>query len=205
MYTNRAIILAVLLIITASINKSFAQSDVKIDSLAKKKKSLVVQIGGGISYYAREINIKPTELPGSTQRSSPAATIRIMWYPQYRLRFGIESGFTNFYSYKIKNGNNLGKVHLSAIPILAVWSMQVVRRVNVYAGFGTYFLTTHLSYKGEVDSKVLVLGSNIALSYTQPISKNAGIAAEAKWTNAFETKDAALSLQVHMVWRFLQW
>lgn len=201
---NKFLILLISLLTITSFNKLFAQSNVKADTLVKRRQSLVLQIGGGISSYVAPINIKPIELPGSIQRLSPAATVRIMWYPNYRLRVGIESGYINFYSYKIKSGNTEGKVTLSAVPVLLVWNMQVVRRVNVYAGFGTYILSTHLNYKGEVKSKATVLGSNIALSYTQPISKNLGIAAEAKWMNAFETKDYALGLQIHLVWKFLQ-
>ncbi len=204
MYISKAIFLSVAVMAVMSINKSFAQSNVKSDTLVKRKQSLVLQIGGGLSSYVAPVNIKPIELPGSIKRNSLAATVRLMWYPNYRLRLGIESGFINFYSYSIKNGNIPGKVSVNAIPLLFVWSMQVVRRVNVYAGFGTYFLSTHLNYQGQVNSKAFVLGSNIALSYTQPISKNLGIAAEAKWMNAFETKDYALGLQVQMIWKFIQ-
>ena len=204
MYTNKTFFLSVVLMAMMSINKSHAQSNVKTDTLVKRRQSLVLQIGGGLSSYVAPITIKPIELPGSIKRNSLSATVRLMWYPNYRLRLGIESGFINFYSYRIKNGNIPGKVNLNAIPLLVVWSMQVVRRVNVYAGFGTYFLTTHLDYRGKVDSKAFVLGSNIALSYTQPISGRLGIAAEAKWMNAFETKDYAVGLQVQMVWKLIQ-
>ena len=201
---NKSLLLVIIALTVTSINKLFAQPNVKADTLVKRRQSLVLQVGGGISSYVAPINIKPIELPGSIKRMSPAATVRVMWYPNYRLRVGIETGYMNFYSYSIKNGNTEGKVTLSAVPLLLVWSMQIVRRVNVYAGFGTYILSTHLNYKGEVKSKAWVLGSNIALSYTQPISKNLGIAGEAKWMNAFETKDYSLGLQVHLVWKFLQ-
>ncbi len=204
MYTSKVFFLSVAVMAVMSINKVHAQSNVKTDTLVKRRQSLVLQIGGSLSSYVAPITIKPIELPGSIKRNSLAATVRLMWYPNYRLRLGIESGFINFYSYRIKNGNIPGKVNLNAIPLLVVWSMQVVRRVNVYAGFGTYFLTTHLDYRGKVESKAFVLGSNIALSYTQPISKSLGIAAEAKWMNAFETKDYAVGLQMQMVWKFIQ-
>ena len=204
MYTSKTCLLIVVLMAVLSINKSFSQPNVKTDTLVKRRQSLVLQIGGGLSSYIAPVNIKPIELPGSIKRNSMGVTVRLMWYPNYRLRFGIETGFLNFYSYHIKNGNLTGKVNLDAIPLLAVWSMQIVRRVNAYAGFGTYFLTTQLDYSGKVKSKALVLGSNIALSYTQPISSNVGIAAEAKWMNAFETKDYTLGLQVQMIWKFLQ-
>lgn len=204
MYISKQLILSVVLLAAVSVNNSFAQTNVKSDTLVKRRQSLVLQIGGGASSYVAPITIKPIELPGSIKRTSLAFTARLMWYPNYRLRIGLESGFLNFYSYRIRNGDKVGKVNLDAVPLLVVWSMQVVRRVNVYAGFGSYFLTTHLDYQGKVESKVFVLGSNIALSYTLPVSKRLGIAAEAKWMNAFETKDYALGLQVNMVWKFIQ-
>jgi hypothetical protein len=203
MYISKPYFLAVAMMAVMSGNGSFAQSNVKRDSVSRRKPYIVLHLGGGISTYSAPVNIRrPIDLPGSISRLSGAATIRLMWYPKYRLRVGLESGFTNFYSYKVKNGNTPGRVSLNAIPLLVVWSMQVAKRVNIYAGFGSYLLTTHLDYNGEVNSSAFVLGSNIALSYTLPLSTRAGIAAEAKWMNAFETKDAAISLQTQLIWKF---
>lgn len=187
------------------INIGLAQPNVKVDSLVQRKKSLVLQLGGGINYYLAAVKIKPAALAGSVNRYSPASTIRLMWYPRYRLRLGLEAGYTSFYSYKVLNGNTKGSLSLEAVPVLLVWSMQLVRRVNLYAGIGSYRLTTRLNYDGKVVSGAWVLGTNIALSYTQPLSKKIGIAAEAKWMNSYETKDAAISLQAQLVWKFLQW
>ena len=61
-----------------------------------------------------------------------------------------------------------------------------------------------LKYGGVVESKNFSLGSNIAISYTQPVSKKLGIAAEAKWMNAFVTKDNLLSVEVQLVWKFFE-
>ena len=182
-----------------------AQSIVKTDSLVQRKQSLVLQVGGGLNYYLAAVKIKPAALAGRVNRFSPAGTVRLMWYPRYRLRIVLESGYTQFYSYKVINGSTKGKLSLEAVPVLVVWSMQLLRRVNVYAGIGSYLLTTRLDYDGKVNSSAWVLGTNIALSYTQPLSKKIGIAAEAKWMNSFETKDAAISIQAQLVWKFLQW
>ncbi len=205
MYTSKRIFLLAVMLTGWFINSGFAQSIVKTDSLVQRKKSLVLQVGGGLNYYLAAVKIKPAALAGSVNRYSPATTIRLMWYPRYRLRVGLESGFTNFYSYKVLNGNTKGNLSLEAVPVLVVWSMQLVRRVNIYAGIGSYHLTTRLNYDGKVVSSAWVLGTNIALSYTQPLSKTLGIAAEAKWMNSFETKDAAISIQAQLVWKFLQW
>lgn len=202
MYGNK-IIMAILLLVFC-FNISLAQKRVKEPRLPKRKPSFVLQAGGGMSNYSAGVNLSSVAYPGTLKKLNPAGTVRLMWYPRYRLRLGIESGFTNFYKYKVKDTSE-GKVRLQAIPVMVVWSMQIVPRVNVYGGLGSYFLTTKLNYKGAVNSRDWVLGSNIAVSYTQPVSKRLGIAAEAKWMNAFETKDAALSLQLYFSWKVFQW
>lgn len=189
----------------AGINSSFAQRAVKDVVRESRHKSLLLDVGIGASYYVAPINHQPIGLQTNVNRFSPATTLRVMWQPQYRLAVGLESGYTNFYSYNLKNGNINGKLNLTAIPILITWSMPVVKRVRIYAGFGSYFLTSRLNYESKTTSTTFSLGSNIALSYQQPVSKNLSIAAEAKWMNAFETKDQALSLQAHLVWKFLDW
>ncbi|MFT3681386.1 MAG: hypothetical protein QM791_14000 [Ferruginibacter sp.] len=201
MYVNKIVISLLLILFTGSL---LAQKT-KRERLPRRKPSFVLHLGGGMSHYTGNINIQSIGLPGSISRNSFAGTARLMWYPRYRLRLGIETGFSNFYSYNVKNGNINGKVNLQAIPLLVVWSMQVVPRLNIFAGFGSYRLNTHLDYAGKVDSWSWVLGSNLAVSYTLPVSKRMGIAAEAKWMNAFESKDAALSMQFQMVYKLFQW
>jgi hypothetical protein len=204
MYTSKKTRWAIIIVAILSINQSFAQSNVKVDS-NRVRKSFVLQLGGGFGSYTNPVHIKPQSLSGSIQRYSAVGTIRLMWYPSYRLRMGFESGYTDFYSYKVKNGNIAGSLHLNAVPLLFVFSMQVVRRVNVYAGIGAFMETTRLQYDGNVTSKAFVLGSNIAVSYTRPITDRLSIIAEAEWLNAYDTKDAAINVQVMLGWRFLEW
>jgi hypothetical protein len=204
MYINKHIILAVATMAILSVNLLFAQTNVKTDTIIPRNHYFVLQVGGGFSTYVSPINISSIGLPNSIKRNSAAFTARLMWYPNHRLRVGFETGYTNLYSYKVSNGNKKGSVNLNAIPLLIVWSMPIVKRVNIFAGFGSYILASQLDYNGIVNSKTFSLGSNIAISYTKPFSKRAGIAAEAKWMNAFETKDAAVSLQLNLIWKFIQ-
>ena len=201
---NKAVFLAIALMAIMSFNQSFAQSNVKTESGIKKKQSFAVYVGGGLAQYVSAILNTPVNLENKITKSSAAGTIRIMWQPGFRLNLGIESGYTNLYSYRVKNGNINGDVNVNAVPLLIVWSMHIVKRVAIFAGLGSYILTTHLNYNGAVKSTTTSLGSNIALTYTQPISKNLGIAAEAKWMNAYVTKDDVLSLQVLLVWKFFK-
>lgn len=196
--------MAVVMLAVLSVNNLFAQSNVKTDTVVTRKQSFVLYVGGGLGGYTTTINPTAGILQGDVSKINPVGTFRIMWHPGYRLHLGIETGYTNFYSYHVKNGNVSGKVSLDAIPLLIVWSMPVVKRVSIFAGIGSYWLTTRLNYDGQVKSKTFSLGSNIALSYTQPLSKTLGLAAEAKWMNAFETKDNLLSLQVLLVWQIFK-
>ncbi|MEO6548607.1 MAG: hypothetical protein ABIN94_11430 [Ferruginibacter sp.] len=205
MYINNPKPFLLVLAAFLTVNISLAQPDVKIDRGSKRLKSLVMYIGGGASQYTANINTQPIGLQTNIHRMSPVGTIKVMWHPQYRLRIGIESGFISFYSYNLKNGNNRGDVSLSGIPLLITMSMPIIKRLEFSAGFGSYFLTTRLNYLGKVKSSSRSLGSNIALAYLQPISKNVGLCAEAKWIDAFQTKDHGVSLQVQMRWRFIEW
>lgn len=205
MFVNKPFYFVIAVLLCISFSSSFGQTKAAPDTVILRKHAFVLHLGGGFSSYIAVVRLRPIGLAGSINRSSVAGTVRLMWYPNHRLRFGIETGYTNFYSYNVKNGNIPGRVSLNAIPILFVWSMPVIKRVNVYAGIGTFILNTHLDYAGEVRSKDVVLGSNFALSYTQPLSKKLGLAVEGKWMNAFESRDEALSLQVQMIWRFLEW
>jgi len=202
MYSSKLFLCVVMLV---SFNISSAQQKVKKERLPRRKPSFVLHAGGGMSYYTGSINQTNVAIPGTLNKWSPAATLRLMWYPRYRLRLGIESGFTNFYRYNVKDPDGEGNVTLQAVPLLVVWNMQVLPRLNIYAGFGSYFLSSRLDYRGKVLSTDVVLGSNVAVSYTQPINRRVSAAAELKLMNAFETKDAALTLQLHFVWKVFQW
>lgn len=206
MYINKTIFSACFAILILACNNMSAQvSDNPNPPGIAKKHSLVLYLGGGYSNYISPLNFKGTGVEKDIVRSGPIATIRVMWQPQYRLRLGIESGLCNFYSYKLVNGNKKGKVSISAIPVMVVWSMSIVKRLEIFAGFGTYLLTSKLDYGGQVSSRVNSLGTSVALAYKIPLSKTTAVAAQAKWMNAFETKDAAVSAEVGVVWKFFQW
>jgi hypothetical protein len=182
----------------------FSQNGFLEDSTVKKYKSLVLFAGGGGNWYTSSIT-HPYGDPSSFKKVFVATTVRIMWYPQYRLRVGLETGTVNFYSYEIENGNNKGRLDLTAIPVIIMWSMPIVKGLNVYAGIGSYFLTSRLDFRGKVKSSNLSLGSNIALAYQQPVSKRLQLSLEAKWMNAFVSKNSAVGLQMQLAYKFLEW
>lgn len=182
-----------------------AQATLTKDMPATKKQSLVLYIGGGFSQYVAPVNIQTEGIQSHISRVSPAGTLRLLWQPQFRLRLGLETGFCNFYAYQLKKGNKIGKVNVSAIPLMVVWSMPIVKRLDIFAGFGSYLLTSKLDYEGKVSSHTYSLGTSIAIAYKVPISKISAIAAEIKWMSAFQTRDDVVSAEVRYVWKFLQW
>jgi hypothetical protein len=97
------------------------------------------------------------------------------------------------------------KVNVKAVPLIIVFSMPLMKHVNIFAGPGGYFVTSKLDFDQQTNSNTFSLGWMVAGSYSYPISKACDIAAEFKWLNARETRDGSLSLQVLLKWKLLNW
>lgn len=198
-------ILLFLLIITFKF-LSGQETDETFDGPSIKKEfALVAYFGGGITYYSAEPGV-PVFGETDVNRNAPIGTLRVLWHPDHRLRVGIESGFTRFYSYTLSGINNArGRLELKAIPLLLEFSMTVYKNFHFYGGAGTYLLQTHLEYLGEVRSNFFSNGWMVGAAYVHPLSENVGLAAELKWLNAAETRDASFALQAQFVWKFYKW
>ena len=182
-----------------------AKDSIEVNVQQKGQYAFILYAGGGWLSYVGSVGSPGIAANTSVTRSHPTGTARIMWHPDHRLRFGLESGYTNFYTYTVQNGSSAGKVKLTGIPMLFVWSMAITKRINVFAGIGAYYMTTDLDYKGSVASHSLSLGINASINYVQPISPKLGIGAELKWTDVTQTKDYGVSAQLLLVWKFLEW
>jgi hypothetical protein len=165
---------------------------------------MIIYAGGGVSHYSSQSGI-PTYFETSEKKEGGAGTFRILWHPDHRLRAGVESGWTTFYSYKLENTPLPGKLSLTAIPLLAEFSMPVVRGLYVYGGAGIYFLTSKLEYAGSIKAHDRALGWMAAISYNYRISRILSASAEIKWLDASETQNATLSAQLLLAWKFLEW
>jgi hypothetical protein len=165
--------------------------------------SLVLYAGGGYGVYATSITPPPDVSP-SIHRGGMSSTVRLMWHPDHLLRVGVESGWTQFFSYTIR-GASPGSLSLSAVPLLLVFSMPVGGRINVFAGAGGYFVSSHLQYGTTVRVNEFSQGWMLAASYVVPISTSLGIAGELKWYNASQFEDGSVTLQVQLVWSVLEW
>ena len=167
--------------------------------------ALVAYAGGGLSYYSASIGIPAGLENVRISRFGVPLSVRVMWHPDHRLRLGLETGWTTMYSYTSKAGEKDAKVYVSAFPILAVWSMPIARRFNVFAGTGAFIINSFVDYTGKVNVNTFSLGWMVTGSYVHPISKSLGIAGEVKWTDAIETEDANLVFQIQLVWKFFRW
>ncbi|RIV22278.1 hypothetical protein DYU11_14745 [Fibrisoma montanum] len=196
---------------------AWAQVERNTDSTAYERGpyTVVVSVGGGLSYYAMALGI-PVELEGGRRnRVGVPATVRVMWHPDHRLRLGLESGYVPMYGYRGQVNGLPSKVTVSSVPVLLVWSMplawlsgterSLARRLSLAAGTGAYFITSRLDYAGTVNGRTTSLGWMAAGSYTQPINRTLRAAVELKWYNSVATDDATFAVQLQLVWRALSW
>ena len=212
-------ILGCWVMLLASNAVSWAQVTAPTDSLANKPKrdpyNLVLIGGSGIAYYGVQLGVPPALNGVFFKRFGTPLTFRAMWYPDHRLRIGLETGWTPMYSYQGSATNQPAGVSVSAIPMLLVFSMplawlsgterSLARRLSLSGGTGAYLIQSRLDYEGVVKHNQLSLGWMAAAAYTQPINRRFRLATEIKWLNATATNDANFSLQLHLVWRAFSW
>ncbi len=206
MHSNKPIVLVIILCLLFLANgKPYAQDSTGVNVQQKGKYAFILYAGGGWFNYAAPVGSPAIASTTSYTRGHPIGTVRIMWHPDHRLRVGLETGYIDFYKYNVKNGATTGNLKLTGIPVLVVWSMALSKRLNVFAGVGYYILATHLDYNGKVVSGSTSLGVNASVNYVQPLSPKLGIGIECKWTEASQTKDYGLSVQLMLVWKFFEW
>ncbi|GAA4454110.1 hypothetical protein GCM10023189_20160 [Nibrella saemangeumensis] len=178
---------------------------VRSDSPQTERFALVVYTGSGVSFYSAPIQVADGLQQVRTRRMGVPATVRLMWHPDHRLRVGIESGWTPMYAYSAQADDRRSRVFVSAIPLLVVYSMPVTRRFALFGGTGAYLINSTLRYNGVVRANALSLGWMVAGHFTQPITRNLGVAVEVKWHDATQTNDANFALELQLVWRAYRW
>ncbi|GAB3941675.1 hypothetical protein GCM10028805_05220 [Spirosoma harenae] len=177
--------------------------------------TLVVSAGSGVSYYSTHLGIPATLEQTRVSRFGAPATLRVMWYPDHRLRMGLETGWTTMYSYRGQVSGEPVHVYVSAVPVLVVFSMplgwltgterSLARRLALTAGTGVYLNHSRLDYVGTVSTNTNSLGWMAAGSYTYPIGRRFRIAGELKWYDAVAAENAAFTAELQLVWRAFSW
>ena len=218
--TNWLLVL-LLLSLSASAQRVSRTRRVVPDSIDTKKSirrgpyTIVATAGSGVSYYSTHILIPDALEQSHLSRFGVPASFRLMWYPDHRLRVGLESGWIPMYSYRGQITGETARVNISVIPILAVFSMplawisgserSIARRMAVTVGSGYYLNQSRLRYGGDVVGSKNSLGWMAAGSYTQPIGRRFRVAGELKWYDAVSAENAAFTAEVQLVWRAFSW
>lgn len=176
---------------------------------------VVLTAGWGSALYQNYVGTPARWQNVSQQRSGKSVTVRAMWYPDHRLRSGIETGLTTFYTYRGMVNGEPASVQVSAIPMLVVFSMPLAwhngrekrffERVSITGGTGAYLIRSRFMYKGVVKSQEFSAGWLAACSYAQPIGRQFRVGLEYRWNNASATKESVSALQLQLLWRAFSW
>ena len=199
-HTLRDAALALLLLGVATAARGTAQRGG--DSLF----SVVAAAGGGYAQY-----VAPYDPAFDINRNGAALTLRVMWHPDHLLRVGLETGWSRMYAYTLKDvqtpfGPTQTSLGLSAIPMLLVFSMPVLPRVQLFGGTGVYYMNSRTrSFGTIVDVREFSQGWMLAGAYAFPVSRGADVSLELKWLGATQFEDAVLTLQVLGSLRLLEW
>ena len=179
----------------------------QVDSArVEAESSLMLSLGAGYARY-----VAPYESPIAIERSGVGFSLAVEWRPGARLRVAIESGWTTFYSYELTDvetsfGSTDASLSLSAVPLLAVFSMPVAGPFVLHAGTGGYFVRSHAtSFSETVDVVRFAQGWVAAASWDHAVGGGFRLGATLKWYGATEFEDAALLLQLRAVIPVVVW
>jgi hypothetical protein len=147
----------------------------------------------------------------SLNRNGFLANIRVMWKPDYLLRFGIELGKTDIYSVNETNlQTDFGVTDLNtdvyAWSIMTIFSMSPFKNFEINLGTGHTFTTVN-NTSFENESTSTDGGSSFMLSagYYFPLSKALRLGGELRGMKINKYDDYLISLQVSLSYKFLEW
>lgn len=188
-----------------------------VDTVATQRGpyNIVLSLGGGLSYYSTHLGVPPAIEQSHISRFGVPTSFRAMWYPDHRLRMGLETGWTTMYSYRGHIGSDNTRVYVSAIPVLIVFSMplgwlsgterSLTRRLALSVGTGVYINHSQINYLETVYSNTNSLGWMAAASYAHPVGKRFRIGGELKWYDAVAAENAAFTAELQLIWRAFSW
>jgi hypothetical protein len=197
-------LLLLLLLFAIPVHVVYAQDNVSVRS--DTTAAIGVTLGGGYSYYPM-----PYGAPIEIDRERYGFSLRLTLYPSRRLRVSVESGWTAFYSYELRDvetsfGRTDASLSLTAIPLLVVFSMPVAGSFALHGGTGGYFVRSHArSFDQTVDVVRFAQGWMAAASWDYGLSRLVRLGAELKWYGATEFGDSALQLQLALTVPLLTW
>ncbi|MGB5849752.1 MAG: hypothetical protein WBH40_14765, partial [Ignavibacteriaceae bacterium] len=135
--------------------------------------------------------------------------IRLMWEPEHLLSIGIESGYLHLYDISTQRSLENGKTfnvssELTAVPIITVFSMELIENFRLSIGSGLFILTSKVDALGNpVNSTQVSTGSLASGSYFYPLSHTISLGGEIKYYLINKIEDGDLTLQFSLQYRFL--
>ena len=191
------IVFATLIIsLAACFSQTYSQSD---DS----EYAVTAYINAGYSRFISELDYNDLNKNGFS------GTIRLMWEPEHLLSIGIESGYLQLYdiSTQLTIQDTItfnGSSELTAVPILAVYSMELFENFKISVGSGMFLLTSKVDALGNpVNSNQVSTGVLGSASYFYPISHTLSLGGEIKYYLINKIEDGDLTLQFSLQYRFL--
>ena len=187
---------ALIISLTAGLSQSYSQSD---DS----EYAVTAYINAGYSIFISELDYEDLNKNGFS------GTIRLMWEPEHMLSIGIESGYLQLYdiSTQITYQDTLtfnGSSELTAVPIIAVYSMELFENFKLSVGSGIFLLTSKVDALGNpVNSEQVSTGVLGSASYYHPLSHTISLGGEIKYYLINKIEDGDLTLQLSFQYRFL--
>lgn len=187
---------SLIIILAACLSQSYSQAD---DS----DYAVTAYINAGYSRFISELDFKDLNKNGFT------GTIRIMWEPEHLLSIGIESGYLQLYdiSTQLTIQDTItfnGSSELTAVPILAVFSMELFENFKISVGSGMFLLTSKVDALGNpVNSNQVSTGVLGSASYYYPLSHTISLGGEIKYYLINKIEDGSLNFQFSFQYRFL--
>jgi len=190
------VLLTLIIALTVCLSQSIAQTD---DS----EYAVTAYINAGYSRFISELDYE------DLNKSGFSGTIRLMWEPEHLLSIGIESGYLQLYdiSTQITYQDTItfnGSSELTAVPILAVYSMELFENFKLSIGSGMFLLTSKVDALGNlVNSNQVSTGVLASGSYYYPLSHTISLGGEIKYYLINKIEDGDLNFQVSLQYRFL--
>ena len=187
---------ALIISLTAGLSQSYSQSD---DS----EYAVTAYINAGYSRFISELDYEDLNKNGFS------GTIRLMWEPEHLLSIGLESGYLQLYDIttQITYEDTItfnGSSELTAVPILAVYSMELFENFKLSVGSGIFLLTSKVDALGNpVNSEQVSTGVMGSASYYHPLSHTISLGGEIKYYLINKIEDGDLTLQLSLQYRFL--
>ena len=193
---NIVVVFYTIIIFSASLSSGYAQS-------GDTTYSVTTYINLGYSRFISELD------DNDLNKNGFSGTIRLMWEPEHLLSIGIESGYLQLYNLSTQrslgNGNSFNvSSELTSVPIMIVFSMELIENFKLSAGSGIFLLTSKVdALNNPVNSNLVSTGTLASGSYYYPLSYTISLGGEIKYFLINKLEDGDLNFQLSLQYRFL--